>query len=82
MSLPSSWVPRSCHPSRLLGPAFPLCSPQVSCTPEQISDDEVPIPHLHDTSPPQPSAHAAAPSPADSDDEVPIPRVSHTVMLW
>jgi hypothetical protein len=49
----------------------------VSGTPNQISNDEVPIPHLRVTSPPQPSAHAAAPSPADSEDEDPIPRFSH-----
>jgi hypothetical protein len=50
-------------------------SPQVSCVsgpPDQISDDEVPVPPLNVTSPPQPSARAAAPSSADSDDEVPI----------
>jgi hypothetical protein len=67
--------PRSC---------ISCCSPQVSCvwgTPDQISDDEVPIPCLHVTSPSQPSAHAAAPSPADRDDEVPIPRFSHHTAL-
>jgi hypothetical protein len=60
------------------------CSLQVSCvsgTPDQISNDKVPIPRLHDTFPPQPSAHAAASLPADRADEVPIPR-SHTVLLW
>jgi hypothetical protein len=49
----------------------------LSGTPDQISNDEVRIPRLHGTFPPQPSAHAAAPSPADSDDEVLIPRLSH-----
>jgi hypothetical protein len=34
------------------------CSPQVSGTPDQISDDEVRIPRLHGTFLPQPSAHA------------------------
>jgi hypothetical protein len=53
----------------------------VSGTPDQISDDEVPIPGLHVISPPQPSAYAAAPSPADSDDEVPIPCFSHRIVL-
>jgi hypothetical protein len=53
----------------------------VSGTPDQISDDEVPIPRLHVTSPPQPSARAAAPSPAGSDDEFPL-HGSHTVLLW
>jgi hypothetical protein len=60
------------------------CSPQVSCvsgTPKQISDDEVRIPRLHATFLPQPSAHAAAPSPADSDDEVLNPHVSHRAAL-
>jgi hypothetical protein len=28
MSLPSSWISRSCHPSCLLGPAFPLVVPR------------------------------------------------------
>jgi hypothetical protein len=50
------------------------CSPQVSGTTDQSSDDEVRIPHLHGTFPPQPSAHAAPPSPADIADEVLIPR--------
>jgi hypothetical protein len=45
----------------------------MSGTPDQISDDEVPIS--------QPSAHAAAPSPADSDDEVPIPHFSDQTAL-
>jgi hypothetical protein len=49
----------------------------VSGTPDQISDDEVHIPRLHGTFPPQPFAHAAAPSPANSDDEVLILRFSH-----
>jgi hypothetical protein len=49
--------------------------------PNQISDDEVPIPGLYVTSPPQPSAHAATSSPAHSDDEVPIPRFSHGTVL-
>jgi hypothetical protein len=49
----------------------------VSGTPEQISDDEVCIPRLHGTFPPQPSAHAAAPLPADIDDEVHILPLSH-----
>jgi hypothetical protein len=53
----------------------------VSGTPDQISDGEAPFPRLHVTSPPQPSAHAAAPSPADSDDEAPIPRFSHRTAL-
>jgi hypothetical protein len=60
------------------------CSPQVSCVsgaPGQISDDEVRIPRLYGTFPPQPSAHAAAPSTGDSDDEVLIPRFSHRAAL-
>jgi hypothetical protein len=44
-------------------------------------DDEDPIPRLHVPSPPQPFAHAAAPSPAPSDDEVPIPRFSYCTAL-
>jgi hypothetical protein len=89
----SSWSTCVCH-FRL--PRFPsyvppaaqvrlaCCSPQVSSvsgTPDQISDGEVPIPLLRATSPPQPSARAAAPLPADSDDEVPIPRFSHRTAL-
>jgi hypothetical protein len=58
-----------------------FCSPEVSGAPSQISDDEVPIPLLHVTSLPQPSAHAAAPSPADSDDNVPILCFSHRTAL-
>jgi hypothetical protein len=53
----------------------------VSGDPDQVSDDEVPIPRLHVTSPPQPPARAAAISPADSDDEVPIPHFSHLTAL-
>jgi hypothetical protein len=66
----------------LLRSNVPLCSPHVPCrsgAPDQVSDDEAPIPCLHVTPPPPPrhSARAAAVSPADSDDEVPIPRFSH-----
>jgi hypothetical protein len=57
------------------------CSPQVPGTPDQISDEEVRIPRLHGTFPPQPSAHAAAPSPADSADEVLLLRFSHCAAL-
>jgi hypothetical protein len=39
------------------------------------------IPRMHGTFPPQPSAHAAAPSPADSDDEVLLPRLPHRAAL-
>jgi hypothetical protein len=39
------------------------------------------VPRLHVNCPPQPSAHAAAPSPADSDDEVPILHFSHHTAL-
>jgi hypothetical protein len=64
-------------------PPFPrsrgfCCTPQVlgvPGAPDRVSDDEGPIPCLHVTSSPRPSAHAA--SPADSDDEVSIPRFSH-----
>jgi hypothetical protein len=69
--------------SRFLGPAFP-CSPQVSGVsgaPDQVSDDEVPIPHLPVTAPPQPSARAAATSLAEHDDEVPVPRCSCRIAL-
>jgi hypothetical protein len=48
----------------------------VAGTPDQISDGEVPIPRLHVTFLPQPSAHAA-----DSDDEPLIPRLSHGTVL-
>jgi hypothetical protein len=60
------------------------CSPQAPCVsgaPNQVSDDEVPIPCLHVTSPLRPSACATAASPSDSDDEVPIPRFSHCPAL-
>jgi hypothetical protein len=40
------------------------------------SDDGFSIPCLHGTFPPQPSAHAASPLPANSDDKVLIPRFS------
>jgi hypothetical protein len=53
----------------------------VTGAPYQVSDDEVPISCLHVTSPPRPSAHAAAASPIDSDDELPIPRFSHHLAL-
>jgi hypothetical protein len=53
----------------------------VSGAPDQVSDDEVPIPCQHVTTPPRPSAPAAAPSPADRDDEVPIPQFSHCTAL-
>jgi hypothetical protein len=42
---------------------------------------EVLAPRLRGTSPSQPSAQAAAPSPAGSDDEVPIPRISNRTAL-
>jgi hypothetical protein len=64
--------------------ASPAQSPQVSCVsgaPDPISDDVDPISRLHVTSPHELSAHAAAPSPAESDDEVPIPRFSHRTAL-
>jgi hypothetical protein len=60
------------------------CSPQVSCVsgaPDQINHDEIPIPRLHVTFPPQPSAHTAAPSPADSDDKAPIVHFSPRTAL-
>jgi hypothetical protein len=63
---------------------IPCCNPQVSCVsgaPDQVSDDEVPIPLLLATSPPRPFARAAATSPAESDDEVPIPCFSHRTDL-
>jgi hypothetical protein len=53
----------------------------MSGTLDQISDDEVPSPCLPATSPPQPSARAAATVPADSDDKVPIPHCSHRPAL-
>jgi hypothetical protein len=49
----------------------------VPGAPDQVRDDEVPIPCLHATSPPRPSARAAAASPAGSDDEAPILHFSH-----
>jgi hypothetical protein len=62
----SGWPPCLCH---FRPHGFPCCvpprsrissrSPQVSCmagTPDQVSDDKVPIPRLHVTSPAQPSA--------------------------
>jgi hypothetical protein len=61
------------------------CSPQVSCmsgAPDQVSDD---VRFLFlvcmSLALPQPAAHAAAPSPANSDEEVPIPRFSHRTAL-
>jgi hypothetical protein len=48
-------------PHRLLGPAVFVVVHRCldrSGTPDQISDDEVRIPRLHGTFPPQPSAHA------------------------
>jgi hypothetical protein len=60
-----------------LAPHFYVLYFHVSGTPDHISNDEVPVPRLHVTSPLQPSAHASAPSTADSEDEVPIPRFSH-----
>jgi hypothetical protein len=55
----------------------------VSGTPDQISDDEVPIPRLHAyaTFPPQLSAQAAVLSPADSDDKFLNPCFSHRAAL-
>jgi hypothetical protein len=62
----SGWSPCLCH---FRPHGFPCCvppksrisscSPQVSCmsgTPDQVSDDKVPSPCLHVTSPAQPSA--------------------------
>jgi hypothetical protein len=57
------------------------CSPQVSGTPDQIRGVKVRIPRLHGTFPPQPSAHAAAPSTADSDGKDLIPCFSHRAAL-
>jgi hypothetical protein len=59
LSLPSSWAPLSCPPGRFLGPAFPAVVPKYlvrDCARDQVSDDEVPIPCLHVTSLPRPSA--------------------------
>jgi hypothetical protein len=53
----------------------------MSGAPDQVSDDEVPIPHLHVTFPRSPSALAAATSPAVRDDEGPILRFSHHTAL-
>jgi hypothetical protein len=73
-------------PQQLPRSRISCCSPQVSCmsgAPDQGSDDEVPIPRLHVTSPLRPSARAAATLPADSDDEVPIPSFSRcTALIW
>jgi hypothetical protein len=55
--------------------------PYVLRAPDQASDDEAPIPCLLVTSPPRPSVHAAAPSPANSDDKVLIPHFSHRSAL-
>jgi hypothetical protein len=68
-------LPRSC---------ISCCSPQVSCVsgaPNQVSDDGVPIPRLHVSAPPRPSAGAASTPPADSDDEGPILRFSRCTAL-
>jgi hypothetical protein len=53
----------------------------ASNAPDQVSDDEAPIPCLHVTSPPHSSALAAPASPADSDDDIPILRFSHRPAL-
>jgi hypothetical protein len=72
-------------PQPLPGSRISCCSPQMSCVsgaPDQVSDDEIPIPRLRVTAPPGASAHAAATLPADCDDEVPIPRFSyHTALV-
>jgi hypothetical protein len=49
----------------------------VSGAPDQVSNDEVPIPCLNATCSPQPSARTAAASPAASDEEVAIPHFPH-----
>jgi hypothetical protein len=69
-TLPSSSV--SCRSPQL---------PCVSNASDQVNDDEVPILCLHVTSPPRPSACAAAASPADSDDKSPIPQFSHPALV-
>jgi hypothetical protein len=59
------------------------CSPQVPCVSsasDHVSNDKVPIPCLHVTAPPRPSALAAATSPTVI---WTFPFcVSHTVLLW
>jgi hypothetical protein len=55
--------------------------PCILGAPDQVSDDEVPIPHLHATPPSPPSARAAATLLADSDDEVPLLRFSPRTAL-
>jgi hypothetical protein len=73
-------------PQQLLRSRISCCSPQVSCVsgaPDQVRDDEVPIPRLHVTSPLRPFARAAATLPADSDDVVPILSFSRcTALIW
>jgi hypothetical protein len=84
LSLPSSWVPRFCPPSLFLGPAFPVGVPRcLACLVLQTRSAMMRFPFLVCMSrpPPQPSAHAAAPSLADRDDEVPIPLFSHRTTL-
>jgi hypothetical protein len=66
-------------PRSLPWPSICCCSPQVSRVsgaPDQVSDDEFPIPCQHVIAPPRPSACNAATLPADSDDEVSILRFS------
>jgi hypothetical protein len=53
----------------------------LSGAPDRASHDEVPIPLLHVTPPPRPSALAAAPSLIKSDDEAPILPFSHCTAL-
>jgi hypothetical protein len=55
------------------------CSPQVPCVPgapDQVTNDEVPIPCMSPP-PPRPCARAAATLLVDSDDKVPILCFSH-----
>jgi hypothetical protein len=57
----------------------PARNPQVSGTP---GVDEVPIPRLRVTFPPQPSAHVAAPSPAESSHSAFLKPYCSSLVLW
>jgi hypothetical protein len=87
LSLMPSLVPLLCPPGRFPGYALPVVVPRCpACLvlPTRSAmhrDDEFPIPCLCVSSPPRPSALAAAALPADNVDEVPIPHFSQRPAL-
>jgi hypothetical protein len=78
-----SWVPPLGAPGHLLDPMFPCVVPTcLAGAPNQVSDDEAPIPSLHVTPPPL-GILPVLPLPRLLTVMMKFPfRASHTVLLW